>query len=131
MNLLLDHISRHPVLSFYSALKFRHWPVATVLFASLALKALIVTSTGLFALQVVNEPISIPVVLTAQIQERDFDPSSVDFTAVSLYKSTLFDRSNYPPGTNADYVVETFNAAEAIQGEFLEAYQPNQRLIIA
>jgi hypothetical protein len=95
------------------------------LFASLALKALVVVSTGLFALQVVNEPISIPVVLTSQIQERDFDPSSVDFTAVSLYKSTLFDRSSYSPGTNAAYVVETFNAAEAIQGEFPEAYQPN------
>jgi hypothetical protein len=85
----------------------------------------------LFALQVVNEPISIPVVLTAQIQERDFDLSSVDFTAVSLYKSTLSDRSNYPPGTNAKYAVETFNAAEAIQGEFLEAYQPNPLLSIA
>jgi hypothetical protein len=92
------------------------------LFASLALKALVVVSTGLFALQVVNEPISIPVVLTAQIQERDFDLSSVDFTAASLYGSALIDRSSYPQGTNADYLVETFNAAEAIQGEFLEAY---------
>jgi hypothetical protein len=70
----------------------------------------------------VNEPISLPVVLTAQIQERDFDPSSVDFTAVSLYKSNLLDRSNYPRGTNADYVVETFNAAEIIQGESSETH---------
>jgi hypothetical protein len=130
-NLLLDHISRHPVLSFYSALKIRHWPVATVLFASLALKALVVLSTGLFALQVVNEPISIPVVLTAQIQERDFDPSSVDFTAVSLYKSSFFDRSSYPQGTNADYVVEAFNAAEAIQGEFPEVHRLNPSLSTA
>jgi hypothetical protein len=102
-----------------------------VLFASLALKALVVVSTGLFALQVVNEPVSIPVVLTAQIQERDFDPLSVDSTAVSLYKSNLLDGSNYPQGTNAEYVVETFNAAEAIQSEFLEAYRPNPLLSIA
>jgi hypothetical protein len=130
-NLLLDHISRHPVLSFCSALKLQHWPVATVLFASLALKALVVVSTGLFAPQIGNEPISVPVVLTAQLQERDFDLSSVRYTASSLYQITTYGGSSYPQGTNADYVVELFNAAEAIQGKFLEVYCPNPLLSIA
>ena len=121
-NLLLDHVSRHPVLSFCSALKFRHWPVVVVLFASLALKAIIVISTGLFALQLVNEPISTPLSLTAQFQGRNFDASSVDYTAVSLYKSALLDRSDYPVGTNADFAVETFNLSGTIPGKFLSSY---------
>jgi hypothetical protein len=117
-NLFLDHISPHPVLSFCSALKLQHWPVAAVLLASFALKALVVMSTGLLALQVVNEPTSIPVVLTSQIQERDFNASSVDFTAVSLYKSSLIDHSSYTQGTNAEFVVETFSPSVATPGEF-------------
>lgn len=117
-SLLLDYISQNPVVSFFSSLRHRHWPVAAALFGSFAIKALIIVSTGVFILR----PVALPHEVSMDLIERfdfpsDFNATGGDDTAGLMYTGVLLDEIEYLPGTNAEYATELFNSTKPIKGE--------------
>lgn len=115
-NLFLDYISPNLFSAFWVSLRFRHWPVCAILFGSFSLKVLVVVSTSLFVLRTSIESVSIPISLTDQFQEREFNFDDDNTPAVRYY-GTLIDHNDYLPGTNADYAVEMFQSSEDIYCE--------------
>jgi hypothetical protein len=116
-SLFLDYVSSNPVICFFRSLKNRHWPVTAVLLGSLLIKVLIVVSTGLFFLNHVMTPQSIPATMVEEFKVNNFNSSSADDTAGLIYTGILLGEIDYPPGTNAEYAVELFNSTEPIKGK--------------
>jgi hypothetical protein len=116
-SLFLDYISSNPAISFLRSLKNRHWPVAVVLLGSLLIKVLIVVSTGLFILNHVVRPQSIPGMMVEEFKVNYFNSSGTDDTAGLIYTGILLGEIDYPPGTNAEYAAELFNSTEPIKGK--------------
>lgn len=115
-SLLLDYVSQNPISAFFSSLRKRHWPVATVLIGSGLLKVLIIISTGLFSLQPSSSPQEVPFNMVEQFQQSGFNSTAVDDVAGLLYAGVHFSEIGYPRGTNATFAVELFNTSMAIEG---------------
>jgi hypothetical protein len=116
-SLLLDYVSPNPVVAFFRSFKHRHMPVATALFGSLLLKALIVVSTGIFAMESVMIPRSLPMAMKERFEFASFNGSNPDDIAGLTYAGTALNEIDYLPGTNAEYAVELFNASIPVRAD--------------
>lgn len=132
--LLLDYISPIPLMAFFTSLRKCHWSVSAGLLGSFLLKILIVISTGLFSLQTVPVPLSVPFSMTEQFQVHDVSPATVDDVAAAAYAGVFFEGLSYTSGTNSRFAVEMFNTSHNIKGMGARLYLiglmcPQQRAI--
>jgi hypothetical protein len=116
-SLLLDYVSPNPVMAFFRSFKHRHLPVATALFGSLLLKALIVVSTGIFTMESAIVPRSLSMTINEHFEFSGFNDSNIDDVAGLTYAGTTLNEIDYLPGTNAEYVAELFNASKPVQAD--------------
>jgi hypothetical protein len=115
--LLLDYISPDPVTIIIKSVRKGHWHVTAGLIGSLLLKLLMVISTGLFFVQSSSPPEHRSLTMTQPFDITGFNSSAVDDVAALIYAGVQFNNITYPPGTNASFVVETFNLTKKSTGK--------------
>jgi hypothetical protein len=121
-SVLLDYVSVMQPVALYKALKNKHAVVAYAVVCSIALRLLIVFSTGLFAFQqtAVHRP-------NVVIQLSDsFSPNATKFDDVGsqpfdILNGVLFEGLAYPQGTNENLTFQQFSAPSLEEGAIVTA----------
>jgi len=118
-SLLLDYVSGNLLSVLSGSIRRRHVPVIISTVGSLTILLVTVFSTGLFVLQSTTIHKRTPVSVSSTFDGARFNTSVVDVFPVLATSSTLSGNLSmqYPPNTNADYAVESFNLKTALDGQ--------------